>query len=674
MADEQDVFISGISGSIAQWGTEATASKMESTLKQISAQNTAMIQLMTAVKNGESVTQKQLQSAVNATKQGTKATQSASKKDSSQNATSQGLMKSTIQSIKDGWSNSSSGIIDQLRKNQLEESKNAKALKVLMGSGMSREDAAQTIKNEQRDKKTAGMMKAMAGSIIAFSVAADEAAKVGFSQRFDMATELRQSGLMNGLGAVNEGMISIAKTVTETGFTFGQAAEFTKQFSEAVGVVGVKSTLEFVNSMATGPAGLMTQFAMEFGDVAHLSGEYLDSLRISGQLHGRDQQQLRAGMDSFMSNVQATSNVLKISMQEAASLLKNSLDTEQRGMLLTLPKEIQSSLKSGMEMMGGMNNPLGDLIATRLGAGKNQFMQTSQFAEMSGSRAGQEMIAFANQAASILENGGDEAFQQFLGGQGTNFIDNLIASTSSAANRGVAMTDGTMALIAELAKMRQTLPEIGQKISGGGRADQAELKLRDVGRTGQVAAEAAVNALMPGYIANIEKLTETNRNFAEQASKTIISHANVIDGLINSAGVVERSITGLGTIFLGLGQAAGMGVDFVGNLAPIVGTNIMSNDERDARSFTAPGTGDGRTINNNQSADFSKYANDMIKQINSDKNATIEQKQAELETLKNTLTSLMGTGYADGANGKTMLESQIKLLGKLEILIGTLSQ
>jgi len=100
----------------------------------------------------------------------------------------------------------------------------------------------------------------------------------------------------------------------------------------------------------------------------------------------------------------------------------------------------------------------------------------------------------------------------------------------------------------------------------------------------------------------------------------------------------------------------------------------MSNDERDARSFTAPGTGDGRTINNNQSADFSKYANDMIKQINSDKNATIEQKQAELETLKNTLTSLMGTGYADGANGKTMLESQIKLLGKLEILIGTLSQ
>ena len=672
MADEQDVFISGISGSIAQWGTEATASKMESTLKQIATQNTAMIQLMTAVKNGESVTQKQLQSAVNATNQGTKATQSASKKESSQTATSQGLMKSTIQSIKDGWSNSSSGIIDQLRKNQLEDSKNQKALKVLMGSGMSKEDAAQTIKNEQRDKKTAGMMKAMAGSVIAFSVAADEAAKVGFSQRFDMATELRQSGLMNGLGAVNEGMISIAKTVTETGFTFGQAAEFTKQFSDAVGVVGVKSTLEFVNSMATGPSGLMTQFAMEFGDVAHMSGEYLDSLRISGQLQGRDQQSLESGMDSFMSNVQATSNVLKISMQEAASLLKNSLDTEQRGMLLTLPKEIQQSLKSGMEMVGGMNNPLGDLIATRLGAGQNQFMQTSQFAEMSSSRAGQEMIQFANQAASILENGGDEAFQQFLGGQGADFIDNLIASTSSQANRGVAFTDGSLTLIAELAKFRQNLGEINQGVSGGGRADQAELRLRDVGRTGQVAAEAAVNSLMPGYIANVEKLTETNRNFAEQASKTIISHANVIDGLINSAGVVERSITGLGTIFLGLGQAAGMGLDVVGNLVPGVGTNITSNDTRTARGFTTA-TGDGRTISDGQSANFNTYATDLIDSIKNNNDMDKKAKQEELETLKNTLTSLMGTGYEDGADSKSIITSQINLMGKLEILIGKLS-
>ena len=377
-------------------------------------------------------------------------------------------------------------------------------------------------------------------------------------------------------------------------------------------------------------------------------------------------------MDSFMSNVQATSNVLKISMQEAASLLKNSLDTEQRGMLLTLPKEIQQSLKSGMEMVGGMNNPLGDLIATRLGAGQNQFMQTSQFAEMSSSRAGQEMIQFANQAASILENGGDEAFQQFLGGQGADFIDNLIASTSSQANRGVAFTDGSLTLIAELAKFRQNLGEINQGVSGGGRADQAELRLRDVGRTGQVAAEAAVNSLMPGYIANVEKLTETNRNFAEQASKTIISHANVIDGLINSAGVVERSITGLGTIFLGLGQAAGMGLDVVGNLVPGVGTNITSNDTRTARGFTTA-TGDGRTISSDQQDNFKKYANELIQSINENDNMDKAAKLAEVETLKNTLKSLQMAGFENQGDSQSIITSQINLMGKLEILIGKLS-
>ena len=35
MADEQDVFITGISGSLQQWSTEATATKIAGTLRQI---------------------------------------------------------------------------------------------------------------------------------------------------------------------------------------------------------------------------------------------------------------------------------------------------------------------------------------------------------------------------------------------------------------------------------------------------------------------------------------------------------------------------------------------------------------------------------------------------------------------------------------------------------------
>ena len=60
MANEQDVFISGISGSIQQWSTEATASKIEGTLKQISAQNASIIGLLNAVKSGGSMSSKEL--------------------------------------------------------------------------------------------------------------------------------------------------------------------------------------------------------------------------------------------------------------------------------------------------------------------------------------------------------------------------------------------------------------------------------------------------------------------------------------------------------------------------------------------------------------------------------------------------------------------------------------
>jgi len=172
--------------------------------------------------------------------------------------------------------------------------------------------------------------------------------------------------------------------------------------------LGVKSTLDFVNSMARGPGGLMEEFAMEFGQVAGIAGNYLDTLRVAGQLQGRSDRELRDGMDSFMSNVQATSNVLKISMEDAANLLKDSLGFAEKGMLLTLDKATQDSVRNAMQMMGGVDNPLTDLLAARLGAGSDQMFQlTSQFQDTSQTPLGMEMIKFVNEAAAQLQNGGD---------------------------------------------------------------------------------------------------------------------------------------------------------------------------------------------------------------------------------------------------------------------------
>ena len=406
MADEQDVFISGISGSIQQWGTEATATKMEATLQKIHAQNSTMTQLLTALKNGEQVTQKQAAKAVNATKGTTKATEKATVKETQGTTRTHGLLSNLSQSVKEGWQGSSNGIVDQLRKNQIEATRLEKDTQRLIAAGMSREDATATLKAEKRAEQQTSFFKKAAVGVIGLAAAAEEATMAGFQQRFDMASEIRQSGLMDGIGGVTEGFISIAKTISETGFTFGQAADFTKQFSEAVGVKGVKGTLDFVNNMARGPGAYMEQFSMEFGQVAHISGEYLDSLRIAGQLRDRDQQQLRMGMDSFMSNVQATSNVLKISMEEAATLLKNSLSDEQSGMLATLPAELRQAVENTAKMAGGMENPIMKLISARLAAGENNFIQTQEFQDMTNTQGGLELIEFARKASSVLETQG----------------------------------------------------------------------------------------------------------------------------------------------------------------------------------------------------------------------------------------------------------------------------
>ena len=50
----------------------------------------------------------------------------------------------------------------------------------------------------------------------------------GFEDRFNLANEIRQSGLMAGFDTVQAGMLNMAEMINQTGFTFGQAAVFTK--------------------------------------------------------------------------------------------------------------------------------------------------------------------------------------------------------------------------------------------------------------------------------------------------------------------------------------------------------------------------------------------------------------------------------------------------------------
>ena len=110
------------------------------------------------------------------------------------------------------------------------------------------------------------------------------AAEQGFAERFAMVAEMRQAGLLSGMEGAEAGFIQMSKTISDTNFTFGEATEFTKQFSKAVGVTGVKSALTFANTVARDGAdgmGYMKKYALQFGQVSTIAGEYLCLLYTS---------------------------------------------------------------------------------------------------------------------------------------------------------------------------------------------------------------------------------------------------------------------------------------------------------------------------------------------------------------------------------------------------------
>jgi len=329
MAQEQDVFISGISGSIAQWSTEATAGRISTTLSQIAGQNVQLINLLNHVAAGTKMSTKEMNEMGNEVRSSNKAAKSGQKAERIEAAKQGQFWKGLMSKVGMG----DNRIVEQLIKNQQSTRNASKKIEELVKSGVNRDVATSFVRKEDEDGNLLpdsvnrkNFTKA-AGAVMAFLATIEDATKAGYLERANMAAELRQSGLTASLDKTNQGFLQLSRMISETGFEFGHAAEFTKEFSRTVGIKGVQSTLKFANSMADAESetGMMQKFALSFGQVVNMSGQYLDGLRISGQLQGRSDQQLRKGMDSFMSNVEATSNVLKISMEEAAKMMADSM-------------------------------------------------------------------------------------------------------------------------------------------------------------------------------------------------------------------------------------------------------------------------------------------------------------------------------------------------------------
>ena len=666
MANEQDVFISGISGSIQQWSTEATASKIEGTLKQISAQNASIIGLLNAVKTGGSMSSKELRKVgaelrTNNTKQDKSQKADAIEKNQTQSWL--GKMTSALGSIGATGTDTKNIILQDHRASR----KEASDIRQLMQTGLTQAEAQKVVDGDKQ-KMNFEKMAAVAATAMGALAAVQEATKVGFEQRYDMASELRQSGLMDGISGVNEGFIGIAKTISETGFTFGMAAEFTKEFSKTVGVLGVKSTLDFVNSLARGDDGLMREFAMSFGDASAMAGEYLDTLRISGQLAGRSDQQLRKGMDSFMSNVTATANVLKISMTEAAALMKNSMSDVEKGMLLTLPRAMQDSVRGAMAFAGGVDNPLTELLSARLGAGsQGGFQLTSSFQDTSQTALGMEMIKFVNQAASQLENGGDAQFQSFMSTAMPEFVQGELARYQGAGARGMALSDERiLVMLSQMNQLAQNMNEINQGISGRDlKDDQAVVSYRDQQLSAVVQGEAAMTGIMADFTTNLEKLTESNRATSTAIANSITSNANLIDTANNMATQVDRTFNLLTR-----------GLTYVGNISGEIltlGLGTENNENMLSTQYLDGNLTNGFTLKSDGADKFANDSKSMLTAItNKDKKGTITDDgiRAQISMYEEMTKSLVASTGGNDKLAKQLMESSAEVVGKLNALIG----
>jgi hypothetical protein len=106
------------------------------------------------------------------------------------------------------------------------------------------------------------------------------------------------------------------------------------------------------------------------------------------------------------------------------------------------------------------------------------------------------------------------------------------------------------AIIAQINQMAQNMKDAAAGISGGGREDQAAMTWTEQQRQASVLAEGSMTTLMPSFVENLEKLTETNRRFAEQAAQTLTYNKNYLNGLINAATWAERMLTGAATLVM----------------------------------------------------------------------------------------------------------------------------
>ena len=576
MAEETIIQGFGKDRSFPDFATEATQKGIMQEAGKHSNAFTQMVRLLGAQAAGQKISQSEYKKIQQELRNNRKATDAIKKQNDNNDAKKRKQDGNALDEDKKQTSIFKKLLIASVERTQLsakqfrEEIKNDKKMQELMKEGMSSDSAGIMAKLEGFGVALKGVGK-LAGPLatavtgVATAVTGINAyMKAQAQDRFNFAQELRQSGLASGLSSSQASLTSFAATVRENNFTLGEAAEFTQRFANSVGVLGVKSSLEFVNSLAyagEGGADMMRRFGMEFGEVANVAGTYLDSVRNLGMLDRMNGQQLRTNMDDFMSTVVSTSNVMKINMEDAAKMIADTLGrTDISSLLATMDPQRAAQVQEVVGMAGGMDNPLGEALAMRLAAGsQGEFQMTSQFADLMSSPITASIMPLVEELARSTEQGGVSGFQSALAGSRGE-----IQGAIDGASRELLLSGDQMgqSMIAAFAKLLGTVEDADTGFTALSGDDKAVVGSIEASRQFTLALEGVNNAFIENadLEQNLGRLNTANVQLAgeiEGAGTAIAQHADILTGATTG---LQALVTDLSSGVVGL---AGDGLGFL---------------------------------------------------------------------------------------------------------------
>lgn len=350
--------------------------------------------------------------------------------------------------------------------------------------------------------------------------------------RFDMVAEMRQSGLFSAIGEMSRSFDDMALEVNNNMMTLQEATEFTRQFSRAVGVIGVRESLGFVNTIADG-RGVMEDYNLSFAQVATISGTYMETLERLGMLETMNARTRERGMLSFVSVVESTAQTLKVSMEDAARMISEYLGRDDiSAMIMTAANQLSPEMQAQIGQMGNMG-PLGEIIA--MGAiDPQRFMLTDEYqALMNPALSGVRSII--EQMQSELAMGGNAA--DITSRYSQQLAD--IVRNDPVVGQLVAMDDEVARLVSGIQRFSQTAEDSTNSIVGNVQeTDKLERQRQEMLRRRDVTVEQAISSALANM--DLKNLLESEIGLAASQIRLIKESGEAFENLIS--GVLTSSI------------------------------------------------------------------------------------------------------------------------------------